>query len=382
VRKLARVIAMVGVVAASTFVASASKADHVIVFTDCSSSQAQSSSSPEPTFTPPPTEEPGGQEPQATPSPQDCVPPEGDRIWGDRLLRFEIEDNGYNIKDVKLLILSQEEDIPSANGGKPVATWTPDNDQRTFGYDWDSVADTPYNGRYKVAVDSTAAAPFTGHQHQASRERIDLRVDNPPKPVAAPKILATTISSVTISWPKATEVDVLSYTIYRATTPESAKSVKTPPYSEFRQVGVTATQSFRDSTVKPGTQWYSVRVTRRSVVTPEVGVSSALSPVSKPATVESPQVVQKKSEGGKVPPRRYIPFRQLAPPRPRSISAQVPDAPFAYKLPYGKGGAALGSGAEVGSGEPGAGDPRGPVLPVAVGMFLVSSALAVGRMPY
>jgi hypothetical protein len=58
----------------------------------------------------------------------------------------------------------------------------------------------------------------------------------------------------------------------------------------------------------------------------------------------------------------------------------VPDAPYSAYLPYDipEGGEQVVEAAPRETGT----DPRGPVLPVAVGAFLVSSALALGRMPY
>jgi hypothetical protein len=305
------------------------------------------------------------------------MPPKGDRIWGDRLLRFDIEDNGSTINDVKLSILSQEKGIPSANGGRPVATWFPDDGQRTFWYGWSSVGLTPYNGRYKVVVTSTASSPSS---HTASAERVDLRVDNPPNTVAAPKIVAKTVGGVTISWRKAVEPDVLSYSVYRA----SSKSTKTPSYSAFRKVGVTHVPSFRDTGLESGNHWYAVRVTRRSVVTPEVGISSAMSAVSRHATVVSLDRPDAKKPGGSAAGSSHSqPLPPLSLPHlPGAVGGALPDGSFVWKLPYGDVPEIPGRQVPVSTPTSGPVDPRGPVLPVAVGMFLVSSALAVGRMPY
>jgi hypothetical protein len=114
--------------------------------------------------------------------------------------------------------------------------------------------------------------------------------------------------------------------------------------------------------------------------------------MSGPAEVAGPQDDPKtggggsdKVSGGSTPgPVRNIYRRPQSVVRAPSVrSRSIPDAPFAYKLPYDtseEGKADFGA-VEDGT-EEGPSDPRGAVLPVAVGMFLVSSALAVGRMPY
>ncbi len=384
VRRSFRVLAIVGIVAASAFVGSTSHADHTVAFTDCA--DATPGVPPEPTLTPPPVE--GGEptpepSPDATPPPQNCVPAEGERIWGTRTLQFTVDENRSDVDKVSLTILSQEENIPSANAGKPLTTWA-GADATPFSFDWASPEATPYNGIYKLVVVAHARPRTLQSDHNTTAERVNLRVDNAPKPVAPPKILAATLGSVTLEWERAPEPDVTAYTIYRATT--ESTSVR-PAYRDFKQVGITEGPAFRDSTVQPGVQWYSVRVTRRSVVTPDVGISSPASLMSEPAEVASPREVPKKNSGDddqKDTPRRYIPYRAPQTVRPPAVRARsIPDAPFAYKLPYDtpEGKADFGA-VEVGTGEEGASDPRGAVLPVAVGMFLVSSALAVGRMPY
>jgi hypothetical protein len=123
-------------------------------------------------------------------------------------------------------------------------------------------------------------------------------------------------------------------------------------------------------------------VTRRSIVTPQTGISSAPSPVSKvaQANAAAPKDAGEKKTTGRIQPRARIVSRlpRLTLPSVGSRAPPVPDAPFSAFLPYDvpEGGKAADQP------EPGGGDPRGPVLPVAVGAFLVSSALALGRMPY
>jgi hypothetical protein len=382
-RRMLRAFAAAGVVAAVAFLGAPLDARHTIDFEtyDCSSSTPDE----EPDLTPPPTEPPdGGEAPpsdqERTPSPQDCMPAEGDRIWGTRSVRFRTSTSGESLRRVAFYILSLEETIPSPNEGRPLIEelYPRDMDITSYNvpFEWDSRELTPFNGKYKirVEVESYSPNPLSNEIHSAAKERLNLNVDNAPLSVTAPTVVATTQSSATITWSTAVEPDKLSYTVYRA------EGSKKPAYGAFKAIGVSQGEGFRDATVKPGSHWYAVKVTRRSVVTPDTGISSALSPISDAAVVRTPTQVKEEEEDGKKVLRK-IPFRNLAPPRPSSRLAGVADAPFAYKLPYDDDDAvpeAFGSG----SSSEGGSDPRGPVLPVAVGMFLVSSALAVGRMPY
>jgi hypothetical protein len=384
-RKAIRIFAVVGVFAASAFAGSVARANHAIDFTECAEATP---GVPEPTLTPPPVDGEPTPEPQPTPAPQpqNCIPAEGDRIWGSRTLEFTVDQNSSgDISKVSLSILSQEQNIPHANEGKPVSPsdW---NGEGPFSFEWNSFEATPYNGIYKVVVKADARGTLTRGAHAHTRERVNLRVDNAPRPVDPPSVLATTLGSVTLEWPRAVEPDVTAYTIYRATT--ESTSVR-PAYADFKQVGVTTGPAFRDSTVQTGVHWYIVRVTRRSVVTPDVGISSPLSAMSAPAEVRSPSAPpktggkgDKDDDDGEAPTRRFIPFRQPQSVRPQAVPRGLPDAPFAYKLPYDTPEGKADFGAVEEGAEEGPADPRGAVLPVAVGMFLVSSALAVGRMPY
>lgn len=385
VRRAIRILAIVGVVAVGAFVGAPSSADHTVDFTDCAD---EPSNTPVPTLTPPPVE--GGEPtpepaPGATPPPQNCVPDEGERIWGARTLQFTVDENSSDVDKVSLSILSQEESIPSANEGKPLTTWA-GADSTPFQFEWVSNEATPYNGIYKLVVTAHARRRTLQSEHNASAERVNLRVDNAPQPLAPPKVIATTIGSVTLEWQRAPEPDVTAYTIYRATT--ESTSVR-PAYRDFKQVGITEGPAFRDSTVQPGVHWYSVRVTRRSVVTPDVGISSPASLMSGPAEVASPQAPKPDGKGGggagtssDDAPIRNI-YRRPQTVRTPSVRARaLPDAPFAYKLPYDTPEERADFGAVEEGADEGPADPRGAVLPVAVGMFLVSSALAVGRMPY
>lgn len=391
--KAIRVLAAVGVIAATAVVAGPADANHSINFYECSSNPSpppslQPELTPPPTDPPPDVEEPPGATP--TPAPQYCMPSQGERLWGNRLIRFLVEtDTARPLSRVSMSILSGEEGIADPNSGDPVVneTFPRCGDARRIAYSdpfsWNTVELTPRNGRYKVHVEAEAYQPSIGCSSTATHaatpaERVDLRVDNPPKRVDAPKILATTPTTVDIQWTPGTELDVTSYSIFRATT---ANATTKPKYSDFKQVGTSTSAGFRDTKVTPGVHWYAVKVTRRSVVTPDTGISSVFSPVSSTAaTVTAADATPgpDATEG----PRRFIPdFRRAQVPRSAGRASQVPDAPFAYKLPYNDapdGTVDFGESEEAGGGT----DSRGATLYIAVGAFLVSAALALGRMPY
>lgn len=385
-RRPLRVLAAVGVWAAVCFVGPSARADVVIAWTPCGSQ-------PTPTSSAPPTSTPQAS-PTSSPTPQDCTPKEGSRITGNQTIRFEVRASSERpLRQVDLYIESQEEGIPHANANadgqaQPVLTKSyPDRNaapaSELFTFVWDSVNLTRYNGSYKlrvVAID-WGVRPDGRDSQVLTSQRRDLRVDNAPKAIAAPRIVAKTADTVSVEWDQASEPDVLTYHLYRAA---SSKADKPPAYSEFEEVTSTPERASRDKVKGDGIYWYTVIVTRRSVVTPQAGISSAPSPISKAAVVDA--AAKDEADGGpnttgRVQPRARVVSRlpNLSLPSVSSRLPPVPDAPFSAFLPYDvpEGGGNLPE-----QGEPGAGDPRGPVLPVAVGAFLVSSALALGRMPY
>jgi hypothetical protein len=384
--KSLRVLAAVGVWAAISFVAPSARADHVqIIWTSCGA-QPTPSGSPSPSSSPAST-------PASSSTPQNCVPSEGSRITGTQTIRFEVRATSDRpLRQVDLFIESQEEGIPHANANadgqaQPVLSKSyPDRNNapasEIFTFGWDSVNLTKYNGSYKLRVVAIAwgVRPDGRDSHVLTSQRRDLRVDNPPKAVAAPRIVAKTADTISVEWDKATEPDVLSYRLYRATT---EKADKPPAYNAFKEVASGPENSKRDTVGDDGTYWYTVIVTRRSVVTPQAGISSPPSAISKAAAVTDRAEDKKTGPGstGRVQPRARVVSRlpNLTLPSVNSRAPPVPDAPFSAFLPYDvpEGGENLPDAQE-----PGGGDPRGPVLPVAVGAFLVSSALALGRMPY
>ncbi len=359
-------------------------ADHVISFHACEDPEAS----------PTPTPQPSGS-PSPSPGPEACIPDEGSRLTGVVNLGFEVVADGARpIERVDLYILADEADIPSPNDRAAVQSWTFQESEhvarRTFTYAWNTETLTPYNGRYKVqVVASTYNSTHTGSASSPAcngtrcvREQRDLRVDNPPKTLAAPRIVAKTATTVSVEWDKATEPDVTSYKLFRA---KSSAPDKVPALAEFKEVASVATTSVRDEVKSEGVYWYTVVVTRRSVVEPDNrGISSAHSPISKAAEVKpAPDDDDDNDAPGGAAAPAFQPRVVSRLPRLTTGSAglrppPVPDAPFSAILPYD-----LPEGAdEVPEEDPGVTDPRGPVLPVAVGAFLVSSALALGRMPY
>jgi hypothetical protein len=383
-RRLLRVLGVVGVWAASSFVGPAAHADVKVELTPCGS-EPTPSAQPTPSGQPQPTQPPNSQ-------PQNCVPEQDARIVGTQTLNFAVTSNSQQpLWRVNLYIRSEEQGVPSANDNKPVLTQEyPNRNQApasaTFQFNWDSPVLTPYNGIYSVRVVAQAWGFRPDHSDapggQASRR---LRVDNPPKPVAAPRIVAATATEQSIEWDKATEPDVLSYNVYRAIT---AKADTVPPYSAFEPLEKTSEPAARHNTKGKGTYWYTVIVTRRSVVTPETGISSPPSPISKPTTWSGKAKAPASSGGGGgtsgggsnevFHPRVISRLPRLTLPSVGGRAPPVPDAPFSAYLPYDvpEGGSKTADAPEPGV------DPRGAVLPVAVGAFLVSSALALGRMPY
>ncbi|HYZ91506.1 MAG TPA: hypothetical protein VFA34_03820 [Actinomycetota bacterium] len=313
---------------------------------------------------------------------------------GTQTIRFEVRaDTDRPLRQVDLFIDSQDPSkYPHANANadgqaQPVLTKSyPDKSQsppsEIFTFSWDSVNLTKHNGAYKLRVVAIAwgVRPDGRDSHILTSQRRDMRVDNPPKALAAPRIVAKTADTISVEWDKASEPDVTAYTLYRATT---KKADAPPPFSSFKEVANGPETAERDTVGDDGVYWYTVIVTRRSVVSPQGQISGPPSPISKAAEVNDRAVDEQTKPGstGRVQPRARVVSRlpNLTLPSVRSRTPPVPDAPFSAFLPYDvpEGGENLPD-----AGEPGAGDPRGPVLPVAVGAFLVSSALALGRMPY
>lgn len=358
------------------------EADHSINFIDCSTVPT-----PTPTLTPPPA--PGQTEPPPQP-PDNCTPEENEVMSGTRTVAFEVDGGGFpaTTREVLAFLIAETKNVPDPGPLDltcPVPDEAPNVDgcqseeggpeSGTYSFTWNANTLTPYNGSYKLRVEARAEPHLTSAVW-ISDERQKLKVNNAPAGLKAPKILVATENSVTVEWDKGKEPDVLSYTLYRAFTADS-KTV--PADNKFKAVFTTTATALRDEVGTPGAYWYKVRVTRRSVITPDTGISSPISERSGPGVVFGLEATPR-PEGAPPPPPPPPPPRRLR-PHVASRPPPVPDAPFSALLPYDVPDdvATEPTGPDVP--EEGA-DPRGPVLPLAVGAFLVSASLALVRMPY
>ena len=338
---------------------------------------------------------PSGGSPPPTPGP-DCTPQEGTVVRGARGIAFSVDAGPLNrMERVDLSILSTEEGIPSPRS--PIRTWTwPDvatapRNTGTLRYTWDSVNLTEHNGIYKIQVTASTHAPDSS---SASSERKDLSVDNPPATPPRPVVLAANADGVSLEWSPAPEPDFLSFTLYRARTDTADQE---PSSGDFVAIGTTQNTDAFDEVDADGAYWYRVQSTRRSVVTPQTGISSALSAASaEPGIVVTPTPSppppgSDPSGGGSrtpTPDPRRVSSPALTPrPLPRSTfrAPPVPDAPFSQVLPYDLPEDGDLDGLPQAADDPGPADGedqgQGAVSAVAIGMFLVSAALVVGRVP-
>jgi hypothetical protein len=318
------------------------------------------------------------------------MPKSGDRIWGTRTLRFHVVPaNFQKTHSVGLYIRADEASgARTANNGDPVFSQSfacnQSSGSNAWTVPWDSENDTPYNGKYKVNVTAYFDGTPCGsvQEKSASAERANLLVDNPPDALAPAHIIATTPSTISIGWDASTAPDVTRYAVYRAKT---SSATARPQYRDFDPVGYTSSRTFRDQQVLPGVYWYSIVVTRRSVVTTDSGISSGMSAMSQGTQIKAPTPAPTRASSGGKTFHRTIPLSRLALPPIASDSPAVPDAPYSAQLPYGdipeQGSGSVNAAGQPDSSEQGASDPRGPVLPVAVGAFLTSAALALSRLP-
>ena len=417
-RVAARIVAVVGIVGALVMQGNTASATDSITFTSCSSPTPSPTPSSSPTSSPTappsssPTAPPSAGPQQAPEEPQNCVPNSGSIITDVRTLQFTVQTDSFrtHIEEVLAFLESQSQGVKNP-GPVPLNCPTADEDTSfpnngcqsgnaqptsgTYSFNWDSNTITPSNGVYRFRVN----AHFVGvnrdrwvtqpaNNNQCPRG-CSLVVDNAPVQPNAPRIVVSTASSVSLAWDANPEPDVLSYSVYRAVT----KDKKTAPTAgQFKlQLSTTGT-SARDTVNAPGAYWYRVQAARKSYNPQRNGfIASSLSDTSPPASVAAASSTSAgkprphRNTGGSVralPPRAaalltppgLIPSVAAAPP-------PVPDAPYSAYLPYKSNEAFEEAGPEA----PEAGtttDPRGAVLPVAVGAFLVSSALALGRMPF
>lgn len=402
----ARIAAVVGIVGALVMQGAAAHAADSLSLTACQTSSPSPSPSPTPSSSP--TASPSGS-PGPTPStgpnqadePQNCVPASGTIIRDVRTLQFSASTNTFrsHIREVVAYLDSETSGVPSPGA---VGLNCPTADENTsapgcqsenaaptsgtYTFEWDSNVITPHNAAYTFRVVAKYADGINSPRTKTA-SRKGLIVDNFPVQPNAPKIQVATATSVSLSWEANPEPDLAGYNVARAAT----KDKKTPPKDEdFKVRTTTAGPQLRDGVSSPGTYWYRVQAVRKSYNSENKGfIASAWSDTSGPAVVSKdsgtagkPQVHRVSRRVTALPPRAaalltppgLIPSVAAAPP-------PVPDAPYSAYLPYKTNNA----DEEAGPPAPEAGtadDPRGAVIPVAVGAFLVSSALALGRMPF
>jgi len=413
-RVTARILGVVGIVGALVLTATSAHAapGGSVTPTKCANPTPSPSPSPTPTPSASPSPTPSGSpSPSPTASPQpsqpdNCVPDDGSVLPEEITLRYTVaadqsttptyhitevtadlkSDDPSNVPNPAAIKLNCPANAPDSDPQKP-GCQTSNNSTRSgvYTFNWDTRVITPYNGSYTFrivaqfdnGVSSSKFVPATAKH---------LIVDNPPQQPNAPRIVATTDKSVSVAWDANPEPDITSYTLERAIT----KDKKTPPKdSDFKLYYSSQGTSLRDTVKDPGVYWYRVEATRRSVnpARKDGTISSPWSGRSGPAVVTKGTANQPtKKVGGRVvavpppaaavlTPPGLIPSVAAAPP-------PVPDAPYSAYLPYKSSGTSEDAGPPAPeSGAQGA-DPRGAILPVAVGAFLVSSALALGRMPF
>jgi hypothetical protein len=310
-----------------------------------------------------------------------------------------------HIDSVQAFITSKTQGVPNPNQSQIIvqcpSSCQSSSSSRTSETDavpWDTNALTPYNGSYTFHVKARFLGN-NGYPHDATKTADDqcvlgcnLVVDNPPQQPNAPKIVVATDKNVSLAWDANPEPDMTRYTIYRAVTKDKTTMPTDAQFKVDFTIEKSDHPSARDPVTGPGTYWYRVRATRSSyrAETRDTGISSQLSDRSGPGVVSTSKATAKpgtKKGGGKVvalpPPAAAILTPPGLIPSVAAAPPPVPDAPYSAYLPYSKSN---GAKEDAGPPAPEAGastaDPRGAILPVAVGAFLVSSALALGRMPF
>lgn len=371
---------MCGIVAGTTWIGPSAGAHHSIAFVSCEEVEPELTPPPDPEATTDPYEPPSP--PPEEQRPDDCVPPSGEKVRRIQNLVFSVDASGTRpIETVEAFLISQEEGVPAPEG--PIENWSfPDTfsapSEQTFTTTWDTDVITTHNGRYTFRVTADPHGPHPEGDEVVAAERVNLIVDNRPTTPQAPKLLTKAENKVTLEWEPVPEPDILAYSLYRAKT--TNKDTK-PFFSQFSKVQQTPSASVRDTVVSDGTYWYRIVATRRSAVTPDQGISSGYSAMSAPIVVVGlDEADPQEDPGGESPPPQSFGF---TPPAARGSPPPVPGSsvfdPVLIPAPQEVDGELAESAEEPGAG---ATDPRGSVLPVAVGTFLVSSALVLGRMPY
>ncbi|HVL81512.1 MAG TPA: hypothetical protein VM840_07975, partial [Actinomycetota bacterium] len=325
----------------------------------------------------------------------DCTPRQGAVLVGSNKVSFRAEATGAGerLDQVQLRILSEEpSEVPHPNDNRPVISERPpDTAVKDYSFDWDTILITPYNGRYKLEV-YVRIRTVTGNTQERTFSRGDLKVNNPPSTPGRPKVVSSTSAGHSVSWPASDEPDVRTYTLYRARTDSASE---TPDADDFKRLLDTPQNEVFVSVTEPGAYWYRVRATRRSVVTPDTGISSTVGPRSidpgvvtaptpgpdgaPPATRTGPRV----PGGGARTPLAAKPL-----PRLSAKPAPVPDAPFSTVLDYGDiAELEDGEGDEMGWGDEdrvadrreAAEEARRRTLPAAIGLFMFSAWAVLTR---
>ncbi len=368
---LLRVLMALAVFVGSLLWVPAAVADHgdAIVFFDCPEGDTPPSHDPE--------ESHGG-----------CIPLEQQILRETHRLTFEVRaPTGGSIERVQLFIRTQEEVLGIPSPGQ-VEEWSYDQfevDSARLSFDWDTADLTEYNSVYSIEVRASTYSPGA---HTYRRERRNLRVDNLPDEPEAPRMILANEHGVSLEWSEAPDVDVEGYNLYRARTAEPNKIPANADFAGIRRV--TKTDYFDEVDVS-GVYWYKVQVVRRSVVDPDRGARSPLSDRSAeggvvikptPAPTQPPQT---NGDGGSTESR---PRPRLTPrpvPRPVPRPAPVEEAPFSAVLPFDvpeddddDRAASFGPPEEARDRDDGS---RQGLFAAAIGAFLVSSALAIGRLP-
>jgi hypothetical protein len=386
---LAAALGLSGV--ALVFPATVAHADPTITFHDCEDPEAATSGEDAEAATSEEDSEvaTSGEDPEA----DGCMPFEGQVLRDTHKLRFTVSDVGtFRPFTVRLRVLSDQQGLASPNAGQPVHTWEfsgSDERTQTLTYEWDTRTLTPRNAQYKIRVEVTESGPGGG---EAFRERVGIKVDNPPQRPSTPRITDVTEDGPTVEWSKNPEPDIHSYTLYRARTSSANDEPTGDDFAPFKKVECQQSPcTLQDEVDEAGAYWYRVRATRTSIVTPDEGISSSLSRTSEEAGVmdeavnDDPRV--RGEEGNGSDPRVGSARGERPRLTPRGISrpgqraTHGVDGEYDPHLPYDVNNGDGASFTRPREAEGEAGGSRQGVVAAAIGASLVAAGLAVSRMP-
>ncbi|HEY8200632.1 MAG TPA: hypothetical protein VII47_04695 [Actinomycetota bacterium] len=205
-------------------------------------------------------------------------PQPGSVVTGRWQIRVRATSSGA-LERLAVRLESEEEGLtPAGQGPQPrVYSLLTPTAQDELSFEWDTVASTPLNGRYRWVAEASSylGAPTTAVLG-------DLKVSNPPEPPGSVSVRLEGPTPV-VSWGPPAEQDVVGWRVWRA--PAGTDS--------FAPVGTVQVRELRDAGAPPGSQVYAVNAVRRSPATAG-GVASQLSaptaPVQVPGVVASPPV--------------------------------------------------------------------------------------------